>query len=116
MARGNLELAIAMGKRMAERRKARGLTQEAVAYMAGITHQQYNKAENGKTCVGSDSLLRISDALQTSADYLLRGEAFPDKYRELKLNLDKMTESQLKLANSIIYCISQQGLEYEKGE
>ena len=38
MARSNLELAIAMGKRMATRRKECGLTQEKVADLAGITH------------------------------------------------------------------------------
>lgn len=107
MARGNLELAAAMGRRMAERRKACGLTQEAVAYMAGITHQQYNKAENGKTCVGSDSLLRLPEVLQTSADYLLRGKIASKRYAETINMLEQMNESQLMLANYLIRCISQ---------
>lgn len=107
MARSNLELAAAMGKRMAERRKACGLTQETVADMAGITHQQYNKAENGKTCLGSDTLLRVSTALQTSADYLLSGRESSEKYITTIGLLDKMTDGQIALANKVIQCIAE---------
>lgn len=107
MARSNLELASAMGKRMAQRRKECGLTQENVADLAGITHQQYNKAENGKVCLGSDSLLRVSMALQTSADYLLCGKKSSDKYMTTIDLLDKMTEDQIELANKVIQCIAE---------
>lgn len=105
MARSNLELAAAMGKRMAERRKECGLTQENVADLAGITHQQYNKAENGKTCLSSDTLLRVSIALQTSADYLLCGRKNSEKCITTIDLLDKMTEGQLDLATKMIRCI-----------
>ena len=83
MARTNLDLAVAMGKRMAEQRKKCGLTQEAVAYLSGITHQQYNKAEKGKTCLNSDTLLKVSRALQTSTDYLLTGTILAEKYETI---------------------------------
>ena len=46
MPRSNPELAAAMGMRMSARRRELGLTQEMVADLAGIAHQQYNKAEN----------------------------------------------------------------------
>lgn len=106
MARSNLELATAMGRRMAQRRKECGLTQEKVADLAGITHQQYNKAENGKTCLSSDTLLRITTALQTSADYLLSGRKTSDRYITTIDLLDKMTEDQRELANKLIMCIA----------
>jgi len=48
MPRSNPELAAKMGKRMVIRRKELGLTQEQVAELAGIAHQQYNKAEKVK--------------------------------------------------------------------
>ena len=115
MARSNAELALAMGKRMAEKRKECGLTQEAVAYMAGITHQQYNKAENGKTCLGSESLLRVSTVLKTSADYLLSGEKRSERYRETIELLDKMTDSQVHLANKLIQCVVEHEQD-KKGE
>ena len=49
MPRSNPELAVEMGMRMSARRRELGLTQEMVADLAGIAHQQYNKAENGKS-------------------------------------------------------------------
>lgn len=111
MARSNLELASAMGRRMAKRRKECGLTQERVADMAGITHQQYNKAENGKTCLSSDTLYRISTALQTSADYLLCGRKVSEKYITTIDLLDKMTDDQRELANKLIMCIVEHAKE-----
>lgn len=106
MARSNLELATAMGRRMAQRRKECGLTQERVADLAGITHQQYNKAENGKTCLSSDTLLRISIALQTSADFLLCGKTASEKYITTIDLLDKLSDDQRELANKLIMCIA----------
>lgn len=105
MPKSNPELAIAMGNRMAERRKELNLTQEAVAEMAGIAHQQYNKAENGKTCLGSDSLLRITQVLQISADYLLCGKE-DNRYYTIESILDQMTDSQIELATEMIKCIT----------
>lgn len=105
MAHRDLELASAMGERMAELRSARGLTQEAVADLAGITHQQYNKVENGKACLRSDSLLRIATALQTSADYLLSGRKVSEQYITTITLLDKLAPDQVELANNIIQCI-----------
>lgn len=105
MPRSTTEIAIAMGKRMAQRRKELGLTQETVADLAGITYQQYNKAENGKTCLKSDSLQRISGALQTSADYLLSGKHVTDKYQDAVDILGKMTDRQLELAKTVLRCM-----------
>ena len=64
-----------------------------------------NKAENGKACLGSDSLLRVSSALQTTADYLLCGRKPTEKYITTIDLLDKMTDGQIALANRVIRCI-----------
>ena len=116
MARTNTDLAIAMGKRMLERRKACGLTQEAVAYLSGITHRQYNKAENGKTCLSSDSLLKISKALHTSADYLLTGVNRVEKYNKIFESLETMSEDHLDLANKLIQCIAEWESDHKQYE
>lgn len=105
MSQSNYELAINMGKRMAARRKELQLTQEKVADMANITHQQYNKAENGKTCLRSDSLSRVAVALQISADYLLCGTQSPSKYHDVLEILEKMNEKQLKIAQEVLQCM-----------
>ena len=107
MPRSNPELAAKMGKRMVIRRKELGLTQEQVAELAGIAHQQYNKAEKGKTCLGSDTLNRISAALNISADYLLTGIGEQQRYYETLKVLEQMSDRQLNLANQDLRCMLQ---------
>ena len=106
MPKSNPELAIAMGKRMAMRRKELNLTQEKVAELAGIAHQQYNKAENGRTSFGADTLLRVSRALQTSADYLLSGKE-KTRYNDI----EQLTDPQIELATEMIKSVSRFDVE-----
>lgn len=107
MPRSNPELAIAMGQRLSEVRNARGLTQEAVAEQAGIAYQQYNKAENGRVCLGSDSLLRICQVLQVSADYLLTGTCYGERFPDISAVLARMSDPQLHAAKQLLQCLSE---------
>ncbi len=102
MPRGNPDLAIAMGLRIAKRRKELGLTQEKAADKAGIAYQQYNKAEKGRTCLSSDTLQRISVALDISADYLLSGNVREHKYADTIALLDRMSNRQCRIAVKIL--------------
>ena len=105
MPRSNPELACRMGARLCARRKELNLTQEQVAELAGIAYQQYNKAENGKTCLGADSLWRVAAALQTSADFLLTGNHSAQRYADTAKLLDKMSDSQRVIANRMLQCM-----------
>ena len=109
MPRSNSELAISMGKRMAARRKELGFTQEAIADIAGVTYQQYNKAENGKTCMNSDSLHRVVKALDISADFLLSGRTYAARYQEVMEILDQMSDIQLEMVRHVLQCMIQFG-------
>lgn len=102
MPKSNPELAAEMGRRMLMRRKELELTQEQVAEIAGMAHQQYNKSENGRTLINSDSLLRISTALKTSSDYLLTGkDDFLRYYDTIKI-IERMSNRQLQIANQVL--------------
>ena len=102
MPKSNPKLAVEMGRRMLSRRKELGMTQEQVAELAGIAHQQYNKSENGKTLLSSDSLLRISNALNTSADYLLTGNDASLHFLDTMRLVSKMSNRQLHIANQVL--------------
>lgn len=97
-----------MGKRMASQRKKLRLTQEMVAEQAGITHQQYSKIENGRACTGSDTLLSLSQALQISADYLLKGQHY-DRIQDSIQILESMTDQEITMANKILHVLHQNG-------
>jgi transcriptional regulator with XRE-family HTH domain len=61
------------GRRVAALRAERGLTQRALAEAAGISVTFLSELENGKRNVSADVLLRLSEALGTASDHLLRG-------------------------------------------
>lgn len=59
------------GKRMAEARERRGLTGKELALLIDGTQSQIARYEKGVRIPRSDTLARICQALQVSADYLL---------------------------------------------
>jgi len=57
-------------------RNARHWTQDELAKRTGISKSFLSEIENGHTVPGGERLLRLAEALGTSTDYLLRGQAF----------------------------------------
>ena len=62
-----------MGKRVAQRRKELGLTQEKAAERCGLSQQFFASIETGWKNVRGESLLKLAMGLDISADYLLTG-------------------------------------------
>jgi transcriptional regulator with XRE-family HTH domain len=55
-----------IGARMREGRTSMGLTQEAVGQKLGVTYQQVQKYENGKSRITASRLFDICEALGVS--------------------------------------------------
>lgn len=68
------DLLVQMGQRIIERRKQLRLTQEEIAYKADITIQIVSNTELGKTAIRPENMLKLCEALEISADYLLTGQ------------------------------------------
>jgi transcriptional regulator with XRE-family HTH domain len=62
-----------MGKRIAQLREDRGMTQKQLADRAGISVTFLSEVENGKRNISMGKLLSIADELDTTSDYLARG-------------------------------------------
>jgi transcriptional regulator with XRE-family HTH domain len=60
-----------LGQRLQELRLARGLTQKELAARAGIQEATLSRYENDIHVYQWESLILLSDALDTSSDYLL---------------------------------------------
>lgn len=88
-----------IGERLVSRRKFLHLTQEQAAEKADVLQQSISDAENGKTGLMPDTLLKICQAYQISADFILSGtvngndilmldkriqQLPPDKYQHLE--------------------------------
>lgn len=91
-----------IGKRIMDRRKKLGLTQEALAEKGDVTTQFVFYAESGKRAMRPENLLKISSALEVSADYLLTGEIIDKDLLILSDKLRKLTPSQVRTVEAII--------------
>jgi transcriptional regulator with XRE-family HTH domain len=68
---------IHVGRRVRQRRKAMGVTQERLADDLGLTFQQVQKYERGANRISASKLYEIAAALQTSTAYFFEGLADP---------------------------------------
>ena len=91
-----------IGKRIMDRRKKLGLTQEALAEKGEVTTQFVSYAESGKRAMMPENLLKISSALEVSADYLLTGEIIDKDLLILSDKLRRLTPSQVRTVEAII--------------
>lgn len=58
------------GKRLREVRKTRGLKQQELADILGISQKSYSHWENGKTEPSFESIVKLADLLDVSLDWL----------------------------------------------
>ena len=93
---------IEIGQRILEYRKKLGLTQEALAEKADLTTQFVSYAELGKRAMRPENLLKLSKALEVSADYLLTGEIIDKDLLLLSEKLQKLTSSQIRIIENIV--------------
>ena len=62
-----------MGERICNRRKALGYTQEQMAEKMDVSIQMISNLERGNKAIKIENLLKISEILQVSTDYILTG-------------------------------------------
>jgi len=67
-----------LGSRIAEKRRAKNLTQENLAERMGVSAQAVSKWENDASCPDVMSLPKLAEILDTTVDALLSGEKQPD--------------------------------------
>lgn len=65
---------VILGRRIREQRELQGINQEKFAEMVGISNVHLSEIERGKKTPSMEAFIRIVNALDTPADYLLRYE------------------------------------------
>ncbi|MBQ6945127.1 MAG: helix-turn-helix transcriptional regulator [Ruminococcus sp.] len=93
-----------MGLRIQNQRKKLGYTQQYVYDKMNISQNHYSRIENGHSGLSFENLLKISEILNISTDYILTGNvnntSCPDfvmEYSELTDNQKKFIIEQIKL-------------------
>lgn len=62
-----------IGERIQDLRKSRGISQEQLADMAGVSRQAVSKWESGQSMPDIEKVILLSDYFEVSTDYLLKG-------------------------------------------
>ena len=79
-----------------------GLTQEELAEKGDMTTQFVSYAESGKRVIRSENLLKLSKALEVSADYLLTGEIVDKDMFILSEKLSRLSLKQFNFIESTV--------------
>ncbi len=91
-----------IGNRIIELRKRLGWTQEELAEKADLTPQFVSYAESGKRAMRPENLLKLSKALNVSADYLLTGEIIDKDLLILSDKIKQLAPSQIRIIENIV--------------
>ena len=102
----------AIGKRVARRRKALGLTQAQVSEMANISTPYVSSIERAKSIPSTEVIMRLAIALDTTPNEFLVGTAQreDDQWRAVAELLRGMDEKHLSLARSLLQWLLEQPL------
>lgn len=94
-----------LGSRIREARNEKGYTQETLAEMADIGLMYLGEIERGVKMPSMRIFINILNALDISADYVLRNELTSGKpyvFDEVTKKLEKLTPNQRKAAVDIL--------------
>lgn len=78
-----------LSKRVKELRVKKGLSQEQLADVTGLSLRTIQRVENGETIPRGDTLKRLAIALQVSPDELIEWQVIEDKNVLIMLNLSQ---------------------------
>lgn len=95
----------ALGQQIRQARQAKGYTRQVLAEKAGTGEVYLGEIERGLKMPSLNTFLRIVEALEVSADFLLREELTSGKeyiYDEITQKLRNLTPKQRKTAADIL--------------
>lgn len=98
----NKQFLIAMGERLAIRRKELKITQEQLAEATDLSLQSISCIELGKKAIRPENLYKICRVLDISADYVLTGERTQKQLEGTVRKLAALSENDLKLIEAMI--------------
>ena len=91
-----------VGKRIRDRRKKLGLSQEELSAASEVTVQAISYFENGARAMRPENLMRVAAALGVSTDYLLTGDIIDKDKILLSEKLDKLSPAEVRIVENII--------------
>lgn len=91
-----------MGLRIKEKRKSLKLTQEEISEMLDISVKHFSEVERGLTGLSVENLIKLSNILGVSIDYIVKGEADKDKWNCIISDLQNVPKEKETLIKELI--------------
>lgn len=96
---------IAIGKRIQNRRKQLGYTQEQLAEMMNVSVQMVSNLERGNKAIRIDNLINISQIMNISTDYILTGKQSQQDISNLSEQISSLSPKDRKMIALLVdYC------------
>lgn len=96
-----------IGKRIQNRRKQQGYTQEQLAEMMNVSIQMISNLERGNKSIRIDNLINLCHILQVSTDYILTGKESAKNLSNLSQRMSQLSEKDQKMIAMLIeYCLA----------
>ena len=99
---GDSEFLRDMGQRIMVRRKALRMTQEELAEILGVSTQMISNLELGKKAIRPENLVRVCEALNLSADFVLTGLNTQTAVDVVAEKLIQLSEEELRMVGDLI--------------
>ena len=97
-----------IGKRIQNRRKQQGYTQEQLAEMMNVSIQMVSNLERGNKAIRIENLINLSQILDISTDYILTGKATTDDVDALTARFAKLPAKDRRMVEMLIeYCLTE---------
>lgn len=104
--RGENRMRQALGKRINQLRKSKGLTSEQLSELCGVNAVHIRRIESGGSLPSFSLFLKICNVLGTSADYLLgdllEHPVIPDSVEQLGKQFKHMTPEQIEMISEMV--------------
>ena len=91
-----------IGERISRRRKLMGLTQEQLAEKMDVSIQMISNLERGIKAIKIDNLVRLSEILNVSTDYILTGHQSPGDMDSLSKQIRQLSSESKGLIELIV--------------
>ena len=94
---------IEIGQRLRQRRQELGLTPEKMSELADIGTGYYGQLEVGTSQMSIDTLMKLSQSMHLSMDYIINGSSYePGDTSGVQALLSRCTDRELKLAEDVL--------------
>ena len=100
------EMLKGIGDRICTKRKQLGLTQEQVADKMDVSIQMISNLERGNKAIKIDNLIKISEILGVSTDYILTGKNTTEDNSTLTSRISSLSKEDFEMIDMLVeYCI-----------